>query len=57
MARNETGKPATNVVTCFAPVGAFPRIGQSQLNHCPSLSPDARSQVENSHSSLLPVSG
>jgi hypothetical protein len=37
MARKETGAPATNVVTYFAPVGAALRIDRPQPNNCPSF--------------------
>jgi len=34
IARNETGEPATNVVTYFAPPGAALRIDQPDPGHC-----------------------
>lgn len=37
IARNETDKPAINVVTYFAPVGAPLRIDQPQPSNCPSF--------------------
>ena len=37
IARNESDKPAINVVTYFAPVGAALRIDQPQPNNCPSF--------------------
>ena len=39
IARNETGFPATNVVTYFLPVGAPTRIEQAQPSNCPSFAP------------------
>jgi len=35
IARNESGAPAINVVTYFAPVGAALRIDQPKPNNCP----------------------
>ena len=37
IARNESGAPATNVVTYFAPVGAALRIEQPQPKNCPAF--------------------
>jgi hypothetical protein len=39
IARNETGLPATNVVTYFLPVGAPTRIEQARPSNCPSFAP------------------
>ena len=39
IARNETGLPATNVVTYFLPVGAPARIEQARPSNCPSFAP------------------
>jgi hypothetical protein len=39
IARNETGFPATNVVTYFLPVGAPTRIEQARPSNCPSFAP------------------
>ena len=35
IARNESGAPAINVVTYFAPVGAALRIDEPKPNNCP----------------------
>lgn len=35
IARNESGAPAVNLVTYFAPVGAALRIDQPDPGHCP----------------------
>jgi hypothetical protein len=37
IARNESGLPATNVVTYFVPVGAALRIEQTQPPNCPAF--------------------
>jgi archaellin len=37
IARNESGLPATNVVTYFVPVGAPLRIDQTHPSNCPSF--------------------
>jgi hypothetical protein len=39
IARNESGLPATNVVTYFLPVGAPTRIEQPRPSNCPSFAP------------------
>jgi hypothetical protein len=39
IARNESGLPATNVVTHFIPVGAPLRVEQTRPSNCPSFTP------------------